>query len=162
MAKIKTLFSLLKKPGALLYTLGGKGKLNFMSDKSYLNLVFYFTFGRKINWENPQTFNEKLQWLKVNLRDLRYPSLVDKYEVKRIMSDFLGEEYVIPNLGVWDSADDIDFNALPDKFVLKCTHDSGSVVICKDKSDFNVDNARYSLNSHLQKKLILVRARVAV
>ena len=151
MSKIKTAFALLKKPGVLLYTLAGKEKLNWMSDKMYLSLVFRFIFGRKINWENPKTFNEKLQWMKINFRDPKLPPLVDKYEVKRIMADELGEEYIIPNLGVWERAEDIDFDTLPDRFVLKCTHDSGSVVICKDKSIFNVDKARESLNAHLQK-----------
>ncbi len=151
MSKLKKLFSALKKPGELIYSLGGKGKLNWLSDKAYLNLVFRSVFGRKINWENPKTFNEKLQWLKINDRNPKYPSLVDKYEVKNIIADTIGEEYIIPTLGVWERAEDIDFNSLPQSFVLKCTHDSGSVVICKDKKKLEIDKVRTLLNSKLGK-----------
>lgn len=151
MSKLKSLFSSLKKPGVLLYTMGGKGMFNWLPDKAYLDLVFLFLFGHRIDWNNPKTFNEKLQWIKINCRDSRYPLLVDKYEVKRIMTEILGEEYVIPNLGVWEDASDIDFDMLPERFVLKCTHDSGSVIICKDKNKLEVDKVRASLNEHMGK-----------
>lgn len=151
MSKIRTFVSLPKKRGELIYTIGGKGLLNWMPDRVYLGLVYRSVFGHRIDWENPKTFNEKLQWLKINDRNPQYPLLVDKYEVKKYVADILGNEYIIPSLGVWENADDIDFGLLPEKFVLKCTHDSGSVVICKDRSSLNIDQVRTLLNRHLRK-----------
>lgn len=110
-----------------------------LPDKMYLNLMFLKHFGRLINFKNPKTFNEKLQWLKLYDRNPHYTKLVDKLEVKKYVAETIGEEYVIPTLGVWKSPEEIDFDSLPDQFVLKWNHDSGSVVICKDKSKLNVE-----------------------
>jgi len=122
------------------------------NDALYLKLKFYFVMGQRLNLDAPVTFNEKLQWLKLHSRDSRYTSLVDKLEVKRYISDVLGDEYVIPTLGVWDTPDEIDFNGLPNKFVLKTTHDGGSlgVVICKDKSNFDIEAAKEKLGRSLK------------
>ena len=115
-----------------------------LPDKMYLNLRFHYNFHRWINWKNPQTYNEKLQWMKVYDRNPLYTKLVDKYEVRQYIADILGEEYLFPCYGVWDKFEDIDFSKLPDQFVLKCTHDSGSVRICKDKSNFDMEeNAKH-------------------
>ena len=97
--------------------------------------------GYKMDWKNPQTYNQKLQWLKIYDRNPLYTTLVDKCEVKKYVADKIGEQYIIPTLGVWDSFDDIDFDALPDQFVLKCTHDSGGLAIVKDKSNFDKEKA---------------------
>lgn len=105
-----------------------------MTDENFLKMQFKNVFGYELNLDNPQSFNEKIQWLKLYNRDPRYTSLVDKYEVKKIVSDIIGDEYIIPTLGVWSHFDEIDFEQLPEQFVLKCTHDSGGLVICKDKS----------------------------
>ena len=110
-----------------------------LPDKMYLNLMFLKHFGRLINFKKPKTFNEKLQWLKIYDRNPLYTKLVDKLEVKKYVAETIGEEYVIPTLGVWKNPEDIDFDSLPDQFVLKWNHDSGSVVICKDKSKLNVE-----------------------
>lgn len=149
MSRIRTFIALLTSPGKLIFTIGGKGLLNWMSDKAYLGLVYRSVFGKKIDWENPKTFNEKLQWLKLNDRNLEYPTLVDKCDVKKYVAKILGDDYIIPNLGVWETADDIDFDSLPERFVIKCTHDSGSVTICKNKSNLNISQVRASLNRHL-------------
>lgn len=122
-----------------------------MPDKIYLNKKFKKVFGREINWKNPITFNEKLQWLKIYDRNPLYTQLVDKYGVRRFVSEKVGAEYLIPCLGVWDCYDNIDFDKLPRRFVLKCTHDSHSVVICKDKSTFNYERAKKSLSEHLNR-----------
>ena len=122
-------------------------------DKMFLSIQYKGNFGKKLNWDNPQTFNEKLQWLKVYDRNPEYCRMVDKYEVKKYVADLIGEEYIISTLGVWDSFDDIDFDQLPDKFVLKCTHDSGSVVICQNKSSFDVDKAREKLEKKLKRNM---------
>lgn len=122
-----------------------------MPDKYYLSVLYYKWYGKKIDWENPRTFNEKLQWLKLYDRNPLYPTLVDKYEAKKWVADKIGEQYVVPTLGVWNHFDEIDFDKLPNQFVLKCTHDSGSVVICNDKASFDKDAAKAKLESALKK-----------
>lgn len=111
-----------------------KKMLSWIPDKTFIEIRYLMTFGKKINLKNPKTFNEKLQWLKLYDRNPKYVMLVDKYEVKKYVTEKIGEKHLIPTLGVWDKFDDIDFDNLPDKFVLKCTHDSGSVYLCQDKS----------------------------
>ncbi len=108
--------------------------LSFLPDKLYLRLFYFSTTGRKINFKNPKGFNEKLQWLKVNDRRPEYTKLVDKIAVREYIKEVLGEEYLFPLLGKWESFDEIDFDAMPNQFVLKCNHDSGSTKIVKDKS----------------------------
>lgn len=112
--------------------------------------------GKKLDLKNPQTFNEKLQWLKLYDRCPEYTTMVDKYAVKQWVADRIGEEYIIPTLGVWDSFDDIDFDQLPGQFVLKCTHSSGDVVICKDKSSFDKTQSRAQLIECLNKDLYTI------
>lgn len=129
------------------------GILNWMSDKSFLNLTYWVHYGRKLNLENPQTFNEKLQWLKVYNRKPEYTMMVDKYEVKQFVANIIGDEYIIPTIGVWDRVEDIPFDSFPNQYVIKCTHDSGSVCICKDKESFNVEKARKELAKGLKKNL---------
>lgn len=114
----------------------------YLSDKHYLGLRYYLTFHKRINWKHPVTYNEKIQWMKVYDHNPLYSTLVDKYEVRKYISEKIGDEYLIPCLGVWDKFDDIDFSKLPEQFVLKCTHDSGSVTICRDKSSFDVEKAK--------------------
>ena len=101
---------------------------------------------KKLNLKKPQTFNEKLQWLKLYDRNPSYTKMVDKYEVKKYVANVIGESYIIPTLGVWKSPEDIDFDKLPDKFVLKTTHDGGSegVIIC-DKSSYKIDTIKKQL-----------------
>ena len=121
-------------------------------DKSYLRLKYYFIMGRRLKLRNPITFNEKLQWLKLYNRKIEYSDFVDKYKVKQIVSKLIGEKYVIKTLGVWDTPEDIDFISLPNQFVLKTTHDGGSlgVVICKNKQDFDIENAKKRLYKSLK------------
>ena len=106
---------------------------HLIPDALYLKLRYRKIFHKPLNLKAPKTFNEKLQWLKLHDRKPKYTRMVDKYEAKRYVAERIGEEYIIPTLGVWDSFDDIDFDRLPDQFVLKCTHDSGGLVICRDK-----------------------------
>lgn len=125
--------------------------LKFLPDKMYLTLRYRFKMGRWINWKNPQTFTEKLQWLKVYNRRSEYTKMVDKFSVKEYVSNIIGPEYIIPTLGVWDSPELIDWDSLPNQFVLKTTHagGSGGVIICKDKTQFDkqsaIDKLRRSL-----------------
>lgn len=119
-------------------------------DRYFLEWVFPIYTGYKLNLDNPKTYNEKLQWLKLYDRNPEYTTMVDKYEAKKHVASIIGEEYIIPTLAVYDRAEDIDFTELPNQFVLKCTHDSGSVVICKDKSHFDRETARNKLKEGLR------------
>ena len=119
-------------------------------DAKYIKICFWLYFGKSINLRNPRTFQEKLQWLKLHNRRPEFTQMVDKYEAKKYVASIIGEEYIIPTLGVWDNADEIDFSRLPERFVLKCTHDSGRVIICKDKSRFNCRWACKRLNDTLR------------
>lgn len=121
--------------------------VTMLPDKQFLELKYYLRLGKTLDISSPKSFNEKLQWLKLYDRKPEYHLLVDKYEVKRIVADKIGEKYIIPTLGVWNSFDEIDFEKLPNRFVLKCTHDSGSTVICKDKEIFNRSEAKEKLES---------------
>ena len=138
----KSIMDFVKKPGLLFISLGHRGWFHHMDDEKYLKIAYYSKMGKKLNLTNPRTYNEKLQWMKLYDRNPVYTDMVDKYEAKKIAAKMIGEEYIIPTLGVWDKFEDIDFDQLPDQFVLKCTHDSGGLVICKDKKTFNKDSAR--------------------
>lgn len=122
-----------------------------MSDKFYLSVLWKMKMGYELDWDNPKTFNEKLQWLKLYDRKPEYTTMVDKYRVKQWVSDRIGEQYVIPTLAVYDSVDEIDLDKLPNQFVLKCNHDSGSVVICRNKSTFDLGAAKEKLGEALKK-----------
>lgn len=122
----------------------------WIPDEMYVKMRYYAHFGVRLDLKCPKTFNEKLQWLKLNDRNPRYTKLVDKYEVKKYISEVIGSKYVIPLLGVWDTFDDIDFKSFPEQFVLKCTHDSGGIVICKDKKNFDINEAKKKLEKSLK------------
>lgn len=122
-----------------------------IDDAKYLKFIYFFCFWKKLNLSNPQTYSEKLQWIKLYDRRDIYTTMVDKYEAKNYAKNIIGEEHIIPTLGVWDSFDEIDFNKLPDQFVLKCTHDSGGLIICKDKKNLDKDAAKKKINKCLKK-----------
>ena len=130
--------------------LGRRGLLNWMPDRAYIQLVFVSRFGKLVDFKNPKTFNEKLQWLKLYDRKDDYTVLVDKYEVKKYIEKTIGKEYVIPTIGVYDCFDDIDFTKLPEKFVIKCTHDSGSVVVVNDKNSFDMQKAKEKIDKGMK------------
>lgn len=129
---------------------------DWMSDKLYIKIMYYCIMNRKIDLNNPKTFNEKLQWLKLYNRNPLYTTMVDKYEVKKYVADIIGEEYIIPTIGIYNNFDEIDFNKLPNKFVIKCTHDSGGVVVCKDKTKLNIKEARKKINKCLKRNFFYV------
>lgn len=109
-----------------------------LPDRFFLKVRFRLKVGYWINFNHPRTYNEKLQWLKLNEIHPEYTRLVDKIEVKKIISEKIGPEYVIPSLATWNSIDDIDWNSLPNQFVIKASNDSGGVVVCKDKSKLDI------------------------
>lgn len=121
-----------------------------MSDKDVLNNLYYFRFGKNIDWAHPKTFNEKMQWLKLYDRKKIYSTMVDKCEAKNYVANIIGKEYIIPTIGIYNNFNDIDFKKLSDKFVIKCTHDSGGLVICEDKSKFNKKKAKKKIEKSLK------------
>ena len=141
----------MKNPIRLMKGAYNKLFYRYAPAKMYLNKRFKVVFGRNINWKNPTTYNEKLQWLKVYNKNPLYTKLVDKYEVRQYISERIGEEYLIPLLGVWNKVEDIDFDKLPNQFVLKCTHDSGSIVVCTDKNSLDIQKAKEKLSKGMKR-----------
>lgn len=129
-----------------------------LPDKAYLSLKFFQEFGHFPNWKKPATYSEKLQWLKLYDRNPEYTRMVDKYAVKKYVTDIIGEKYVIPTLGVWDKPENIEWDKLPNQFVLKTTHGGGNegVVICRDKVTFDKKAAIDKLNASLRTDLYKV------
>lgn len=125
--------------------------LHWFNSSFYLKVLFFLRNKRKLNLKNPQTFNEKINWLKLHVNITpQCTMMVDKYGVRDFIKEKIGEEYLIPLLGVWNTFDEIDFEKLPNEFVLKTTHDSGGIVICKDKKKLNIPEAREKLTKHLR------------
>ena len=142
----------LSSPANMFDFFASRNMLNWMPDEAFLKRKFKLVMGHELDLESPKTFNEKLQWLKLYDRKPLYTKLVDKYEVRKYIAEKIGEEYLIHLVGgPWDSPDEIDFDALPDRFVLKCTHDSGGVIICKDKSKLDIPAAKAKLNKRLKR-----------
>lgn len=126
-----------------------------LPDRLYLQLVYIARMQKNLRLKNPKSFNEKLQWLKLYDRQDQYTIMVDKIRAKHYVSEKIGAQAIIPTLGVWDTFDEIDFNKLPNQFVLKCSHDSGGIVICRDKSKLDMDAARRKITRALQKDYYL-------
>ena len=135
----------------LIKVLGYLKLTRWLPDACYLRIRYWGEFGEHLDLENPKTFSEKLQWIKLFDRRPEYTTLVDKVAVKDWVAARIGAEYVIPTLGIWDRFDDIDFGALPDRFVLKCTHDSGGLCICKDKITFDRETAKTKITRSLNR-----------
>lgn len=119
-------------------------------DEIYVRVEYFIVFGKRLRLKNPQTYSEKLQWLKLHEGDPIYTRMVDKAEAKKYVTEIIGEEYIIPTYGVWNHFDEIDFDKLPDLFVLKTTHDSGGVIICKDKKTLDKNAAKVKLEKSLK------------
>lgn len=126
------------------------------SDVFFLKAQYYAFFGKRLDLKNPKTFNEKIQWLKLYNRRPEYTTMVDKYAAKKYVADIIGEEYIIPTLGVYDKAEDIDFDSLPDQFVLKVTHDSGGIVVCKNKKVLNIEQTKKKLKNALRREFFSI------
>lgn len=133
------------------------GKFSFLfPDKQYLQMMYWLHLGRKLNLKNPKTFNEKLQWLKLYNHKPEYTIMVDKVKAKEYVAKLIGEEHIIPTLGVWDDPDEIDFDALPDQFVLKCNHNSGTgMCICRDKSKLDIEKVKAELRKGLKENYFM-------
>lgn len=147
-----TLKKWINNPWKIAISFARRGWLNYLPDRAYLSILYRASLKKKLNWKNPKTFNEKMQWLKVYAHKPLYCIMVDKYEVKQYVSGVIGDNYVVPTVGgPWNNFEDIDFDALPEQFVLKTTHDCGGVVICKDKSTFDREKVKKFLQKHMQR-----------
>ena len=151
MGKIQKLKAFLTDKKYRCVFLNTNGFYKNLSDEKLLKKLFKARMGKELDLENPKTFNEKTQWLKLYDRRPEYTQMVDKYEAKKYVSDRIGEEYIIPLLGVWDKFDEIDFDKLPKQFVLKCTHDSGGLVIVRDKDKLDKKAAKAKIEKCLKK-----------
>ena len=148
--KIKQIYKILVNSKYRFKVLSEKGFYKNMDDETFLRKKYIAIEGKELDLNNPKTLNEKLQWLKLNDRKDVYTKLVDKYEVKKIIAKILGKEYIIPTIAVWDSPEKIVVDDLPDKFVLKCTHNSaGKLCVCTDKNVFDLEKARRILQKQL-------------
>lgn len=128
-------------------------KLVEKNPRKAVNLKWLARYLRLFPWDNPQTLDEKIAWLQVNTDTSEWSQLSDKFEVRKYIKEQIGEEYLIPCYGVWDDVDDVDFDSLPDQFVIKCTHDSGSTIIVKDKNSENLNDLKGELNFFLKRKI---------
>ena len=140
-----------KKLLGLVKPLGSRGLLNWLSDENYLKLVYKGLFVNDLNLSNPKTFNEKLQWLKINYRKPEMITLADKYAVRSYVRETIGGKYLVPIIALYKDIEDINWKELPDKFVLKCTHGSGANIICTDKSTLDVNLSKKKLKHWLNK-----------
>lgn len=120
-------------------------------DAWFIRLRWNANMPYRLNLKHPKTFNEKLQWIKLYDRNPLYTTLVDKYKVKQYVADKIGSEYVIPVLGAWDDVESIEWDMLPNRFVIKCSHDCGSVIICKDKITFDIEGAKKKLSKSMKR-----------
>lgn len=155
----KKLFFYLQNPKDFAFRLLARSAKWFRDDKKYINLKWWvvnFYGHEKIDWDNPTTFNEKLNWLKIYNRKPVYTQMADKSQAKKIVADKVGPQYVAKLYGVYKSFDDIDFEKLPQQFVLKCTHDSGSMIICKDKAKLDKAKAKEKLEKALKKEYFYI------
>ena len=153
MNKIRKIVKIIIDKNFRTMVLGRRGFYKTMPDDIYLKRVFKSSMGRALDLENPKTYNEKLQWLKINERRPEYTMMVDKYKVRNYIKQVLGEEYLIPMLGVWDAPEEIDFNSLPDKFVLKCNHNSGrGMYICTNKKELDIRSVKKNLEKGLKEE----------
>lgn len=128
----------------------GYGLTDWIPDRPHLKAMFRGTVGGRLDLDNPKTFNEKLQWLKINDRNPLYTTLVDKYRVKQWVADRIGEEHVTKTYAMWKNVEGIDISCLPERFVLKTNHDCGGVAICQNRSTFDFDAAKKKLAKHLK------------
>lgn len=154
MPSLKTVLNVLKilpDPKERFLWLSYHGFYNNVSDEEYLKRKYKVILGKELNLENPTTFCEKINWMKLYDRRPLYTLLADKYLVKQYVAERIGSDHVLPVLGVWERFEDINFDLLPNEFVLKCTHDSGGQVIVKDKARLNKLAAKKKINACLKR-----------
>lgn len=141
----------LKNPSYMMVLILNRLAPYIKNDELFLRLKYFFVFHKKLNLDSPKTYNEKLQWLKIHDKKPEYTNMVDKIEAKKFAASIIGTNYIIPTIAIYEKFSDINFEELPNQFVIKCTHDSGGVAICKDKKYFDKNKARSIINFGLGK-----------
>lgn len=141
----------IRQPSLMVLRLYKSRLFQKVSDEKIIKRTYRIKMRKEIDLFNPQTFNEKIQWLKLYDRKEIYTTMVDKFEAKKYIADIIGKEYVIPTIGVYNSFDEIDFEGLPESFVIKCTHDSGGVIIVKNKHKLDIKKAKRKINRYLKR-----------
>lgn len=141
---------IIKKPSLVFMYLDSFGLFKNMDDEKYLKKIYKIRFDKELDLNNPKTFNEKLQWLKLFDRKDIYSDMVDKYEAKKFVANKIDDSIIIPTIGIYDKFDDLDFSKFPNQFVIKCTHDSGGPIIIKDKKSININDIRKKINKRLK------------
>lgn len=149
---MKKIIKYMKEPSNIILYLMNKNFFKWIPDEKYIKIKYRLQMRTKLNLENPQTFNEKLQWLKLYDRNPEYTKMVDKYEAKEYVGNIIGEEYIIPTLGVWDKFENIEFEKLPNQFVLKPTHTSGNIFICKNKEKIDYKKLKKMVRGWMKRK----------
>lgn len=147
---ISSIGSYLRRPSKAYLWLRSKGLTNWVSDEAHIRMLYYHEFGTWPDLRHPKRFSEKLQWLKLHDRRAEYTQMVDKYAVKQFVADRIGKEFVVPTYESWLNASDISLDNLPDRFVLKTNHDSGGVLVCNNKSRFDLESAQAFMEKHLK------------
>ncbi len=148
---MKKIIKIIKNPLIIVLKLANL-RLIKLSDKKFISLEYKVKFGKKPNLKEPKTFNEKIQWIKLNKRNPKYTRMVDKITAKEYVKEVLGtDENIVKNYGTYDSFKEIDFNSLPNKFVIKCNHDSGGLVVVNDKSKLDLNKAEKKINKSLKR-----------
>lgn len=142
--------SLLLHPRLIVFPLAQRGVLNCLPDKTFLKAMYRARFSRKLNLDQPESYNEKLQCLKIHDRNPQYTQIVDKYAVRAIIRDLIGEEYLVPMIGIYDKPEDINWDGLPRQFILKCTHGTHCSILCRDKNTFDVAETSSKLRNWLK------------
>lgn len=150
------IFEAIKKPWKIISSRRIPFLSDILSDDVYLKCFYRSMCNRKLDLDSPRNFNEKLQWLKIHDRHDVYMDMVDKYEAKKFVAARIGDEHIIKTYGVWDSFEAVNFDLLPDSFVLKCTHDSAGYVICRSKAEFDLESARKKINRCLKRNFYYV------
>lgn len=149
---MKKIIKYMKEPSNIILYLMNKNFFKWIPDEKYIKIKYRLQMRTKLNLENPQTFNEKLQWLKLYDRNPEYTKMVDKYEAKEYVGNIIGEEYIIPTLGVWDKFENVEFEKLPNQFVLKPTHTSGNIFICKNKEKIDYKKLKKMVRGWMKRK----------
>lgn len=129
----------------------GQAIFKSLPDSIFIKIQYKFIMEKRLNLKNPKGFNEKLQWLKLHDRKPQYSIYADKYSVRNFIEKTIGEQYLTKLYGIWDNADDIDYKSLPEKFVIKGAHDSGSVVVCRNKNNLDLKTTTEKMRFALKK-----------
>jgi hypothetical protein len=150
---LETIKKIINNPSKIIYGLERRGLMDWLNDEAYLKLIYRLTFRRRLNLKNAAAYTEKLAWYKLHWRNDLAKTCADKIAVRDYVKDKIGPEYLIECYGIWDSFDDIDFDTLPDAFVLKASNGTGDVVVCRNKAELDMKKAKAVLNKYSKRQI---------